>query len=121
MELNCCKYSLPHIIIQFLHAFRNISSFDRIWITRDAFRNISSFDQFRPDLDYVRCIRKYFEFRPISTGFGLRAMHSEIFRVLTNVDRIWITRALLIIFKPAFCEINRHCDVEPCVQTDIDL
>jgi hypothetical protein len=45
-----------YIIIQFLHTFRNISSFD----------------QFRPDLDYARCMQKYFEFRPISTGFGLR-------------------------------------------------
>jgi hypothetical protein len=33
-------------------------------------------------------IQKYFEFRPISTGFGLRAMHAEIFQVSTNFDRI---------------------------------
>jgi hypothetical protein len=40
-------------------------------------------------------IQKYFEIRPISTGFGLRAMHAEIFRVSTNFDRICITRVLV--------------------------
>jgi hypothetical protein len=49
---------------------------------RHAFRNILNFDQFRLDLDYARA-RK----RDLS-------MHSEIFRVSTNFDQIWITRAM---------------------------
>jgi hypothetical protein len=45
-------------------------------------------------------IQKYFEFRLISTGFGLRAMHSEIFRVSTNFDQIWITCARTAVAGP---------------------
>jgi hypothetical protein len=80
-------------IIQFLHAFRNISSFDQfrpdLDYARDAFRNNLNFDQFRPDLDYARARERDF------------SMHSEIFRVSTNFDQIWITRAMHSGFSPA--------------------
>jgi hypothetical protein len=49
---------------------------------RDAFRNILNFDQFRPDLDDALAGKRDF------------SMHSEIFRVSTNFDQIWITRAM---------------------------
>jgi hypothetical protein len=46
---------------------------------RDAFRNILNFEQFRPDFNYARARKRDF------------SMHSEIFRVSTNFDQIWIT------------------------------
>jgi hypothetical protein len=46
-------------------------------------------------IQFSPCIQKYFELWPILTRFGLRAMLSEIFRVSTNFDRIWITRAAM--------------------------
>jgi hypothetical protein len=80
---HCSKYC---IVVQFRHAFS-------IALHCIALHCIAALlGKYYIIMYYVLLyIQKYFEFRLISTEFGLRAMHSEIFRVSTNFDQIWIT------------------------------